>query len=668
MADTETRRHKLFARPPAEIASFAITQPQRVKVHSAALRKVGERNKNERVSHVDDGWQRLAYQHARLIGEVGYVFQMKANLIARCPLNPQHFVDGHWVNKEDEDDDPGWEKVERVMAAFVGPVGGVAELKRRFALHISIGGETTLLGTPSQNESGLSTGINWEFVSTQELRVTQGSKPTRNADGGQSKELGEEVFLARCWRADPEFSGRSDSAMRRIELVCQELLKLTQMVMAIADSRLPAKILYLSDGLTLPGGDESEPSDDDDQPDSFVEGLYDHLAAPKDDPTSQTTILPFVMRGPPNPGDHIAIYDLGRDQDTWAKDLREEALDRIAAGLEVPKETMKGKSGLSGLGGGNVAQAIDDDLIQRHVIPDGEMMAEFVSFAYTRPMLEDFEDMNQEESSTWRVAFDPGPIQTKMDEGTSARRLHSLSPDIVSNDSVRNANGFDDSDKPTEEEVQERRMWDLLKANPSTLGPVIGPILVPGVDWSQVSTGQTDNPVQNTGLPENEVAAESESTADQGLSLLLERLTVAGDACLDRAFDRAGSIVVTRCQKDPSLRDRTRSVPKAKAPSMLTPAEAIRFTLTPDVLLANAWEPYGLKARGWVRDYLEEQGEDRRYADDIASEASRLICASLHRLASEYLPRGLPSPVGGLRVQRELVEKALANAGVLGLE
>jgi len=325
----------------------------------------------------------------------------------------------------------------------------------------------------------------------------------------------------------------------------------------------------------------------------------------------------------------------------------------LAAGLDIPKETMTGKSTLSGLGGGSVAESVDADLIARHVIPDGELFADFVTYAYHRPMLEAFEDMSPEEVARRRIVFDASPIAARNDEASSARTLHEIDPTVLKTERLRKAAGFDDADAPEDEEVAMRRMWHLLKTNPSAVGPVIGPVLLPDLDWTKMAA---PGPADGTAPPGG-----SSQQGEPQYAMLLERLATAADAALERAFERAGARIVTHCQKDPSLKDRTRAVPKVRACTLVTRDELARMKLTPEMLLAEAWTSFSSKAREWFRDYLEGQGLDHLTADDRAALATSQLERDLDALAKDYLFRGLPAARNGLRVPRELVERALAG-------
>ncbi len=93
----------------------------------------------------DAEWQAEAYLFNEIIGEVGYLHNHIANLVASCDFR---IVEVGLTNEgpvTNESNDP---RAMRVMAAFTGEVGGETELKRRGALHYQIAGESVLLGTP----------------------------------------------------------------------------------------------------------------------------------------------------------------------------------------------------------------------------------------------------------------------------------------------------------------------------------------------------------------------------------------------------------------------------------------------------------------------------------------------------------------------------------------
>jgi hypothetical protein len=668
-------RKRLFGRGPRRIGDFSMIQPQRAKVSSAALRTIDEGAK-ELKRRVGNEWQSEAYTYAEVIGEVGFVVNLTAETVAMSEFQAQiKEPDGSWSLTADE-------RVTRVMEAFTGPQGGQRELKRRAALHLSIAGETILLGT-KDDEGMTDVGVFWEFLSTEEVVATRGTNPVRRRDGGASEPIPAASYVARCWKTAPRFSDLAESSVKRVLKICNEILTLTDMIDAIARSRLAAGLLAIPEEITFVGDDESEEVLEDGLGgiDKFIEELFSHLTSPITDRTSAASLVPLVVRGPADAIDRIKLIDLARNLDTYAQALRKECLERLAQGMDIDPSLIEGLGKTNHWSGAQVTS----EFLQKHVRPLGDLLVDFLTYSYLRPMLETYEGMEPAESATFRLVCDVTALQARFDEAVSSRVLHEM--DAISDDSLRRANGFDSSDAPTETELTERRAWALLKAQPVALGPTLGPLVgLEGLQWPS-ATAAAPSPGGPPGVPapgasgsptkaaatreqrlrpvDTQTGAETPKTAVPAL-VVIDRLAVACDTALERAMERAGSRLVNKARKDVTLRDRVGSVgKKAQVLTMVRPTELTQLGLEPHVLFADAWDSLGMRARCWLRADLVGRGRTQLVADEIAALAATELCEALQTFAVEHLHRQAPLLDSGLHVPEQLVITALASAGVL---
>lgn len=429
---------------------------------------------------IRENWQDDAYSFTEAIGEVGYVLNLKANMLGRCRIRPEVRKPG--TDEWEETSDP---RVLRVLNAFKPPEGDQGELLRQGALHYEIAGEAYLFGQPILDEHKRPAGLLWEFLSTLELKVEKGGKVIRNAWGGsQGKhEVEVDAYVARLHHRDPRFSQRTDCPMRRVLPICRELVLLTQVIDAIAKSRIPAGLFYVPWEVSFgPENEWENPGENAESGlDEFEEELAKHLQSAIEDRTAAASLIPLLMRGPAfikdKPAkDLIGFIDITRELDNLYKELREEALKRLADGLDIEPEMMSGKSVLSGLGGGNVALSIDANFLANHVVPLGEKLVGFCTTAYCRPMLATFEDMTPAEAEWFRFALDPSALAADTDLSDNATTGYNL--DVVSEEAWVRYNGLDEGDMPDEDEQMRRTLTRLLYAQP-TLGPSILPVLYP---------------------------------------------------------------------------------------------------------------------------------------------------------------------------------------------
>jgi hypothetical protein len=646
-----------------------MVQPTRqtIDVSSAALHTIGEartKNRKHRRIQADTSWQVEAFDSVEKVGELGYVMNLKANTVAMCDFVIRKWDEKTrtWVQPEENEDD----KAERVMEAFVGPQGGQYDLKRRLAWHLSVAGESLLVGSTGDGQDG----ILWEFLSVAELKLGSDGQYKRYRDGGGvGEQLPDEHYVARCWRSSPIYSDRADCEVKRILPIAKELIRLTQMIDAIASSRLPAKILVVPDEATFAGQEEDVGGDVDESDealDPFVEEIFQHNSAAVTDPSSAARLTPLVMRVPMEMADpgKVFVIDLARDIDTWGAALRTESLQRLAQGLDSPPETMTGKSSLSHWTSYN----IDADFLSKHVKPVGELMADFVTFAYLRPMLEAFEDMSAEESAQWRIELDMANVSARQNEAEGAEKLAHL----ITDEARLKAHGFDLGDMADEETITQRRIWELVSTQPAQFAKLLSKLLgfedftVDAPPAAPLPPAPAANDAGGTGAgPEmvKQPDVEPEQEIPEGLSArLVERLAVAADRDLIRALDRAGARVVSATQKDVTIRDRLKG-PAARALTLIRDDELGRFSLTRESLLAGAWDALRNDASHWITEELVASGVPMARAHESATQIATVLCHELDAYALELTRSGATRHAdNGLRVPGALIDRCLHAA------
>lgn len=678
---------RLFARETKRHGDFAMVMPKA----TAGLKQIKE---GFEPRNLRDGWARDAYVFADEIGEVGFVMNLQANTGAQCALQPQKYdvETREWQETDDE-------RVLRVHAAFVGPQGGSAELLRRGFLHLGIAGETTLIGQPV-NEVDLSYGLHWEFLSSEELVLQRGGKAVRKFDGNTGEPLGDEVYLARIYRSHPMFSALADSPMRRVLSICQEILNLTQMVSAIVRSRLAAGILYVPEEITF--ATDSDPNDPDadldegdlrDMVEEFLKQLAEHLRAPVEDRSSAAALVPLLMRGPAELYDKIGLIEVARGLDTYAQELRREALARLAAGLDIDPALIEGAASLNHW----TLYQVDANFVTKQVRPTGDLLARALTEVYLRTMLETFEEMDAAEARLYRWIFDPAAIMARTDEAASSRILYDMN--VLSDDALLRANGFADADRVAPEELNVRLAMQMLLRDPVNMGPVVSKTLgleswdwsalpsaggggfggTPGAPGAPAGPGSLTAPPPRKGLPPLNAQPPGQPNPSQqfpdqqtgmqeppnpGFSLLVDRLAVAADAAVERALEKASARFVTKARRVEGLKQRVEHVKGTAILAAVAPSDLLAVDCPPALLLEGAWASFGENARRWVRTYALNHGLDQPQAEDVAATAMSKLCEGLQELVTLNMHERLPVTGNGTRVNSALISNALRAAGV----
>jgi len=614
----------------ATSAGYAMVQPRRAAmVSSASLQRVGSM---KAPIGAPEAWINDSYGYYEVVPEIAFVMNLMADTLASCEMVP--------VERDDSVAKGGWRetadrRVARVWDAFVPVVGGKKELMRKAALQSQIGGECFLVGTAQPAGGAVRGGRTWEFCSPIEIRIESTGVIKRDFGGYASQQaiaLAPDTDISRFWRSDPRYAFRSDCAMKHLLTIAQEVVLLTQVVDAVAKSRLPAGLLIVADELSFgPDNESEEDGDDTDQKDPLSTDLIDQLIAPLEDRASAASLVPLLLRVPHEfVADGVKLIDLSRELDSLFLDLRNEAIHRIAIGLDVPPEMLEGKSNLSHWGSYNV----DAQFVDKHVKPLGEALCEFLTQSYLIPMLLTHEDMTEEEALSFRLRFDASKITSKTDASGNARAAYDRKE--ISRATFLRENGFDESDAPDHEERKQRDLDALMEAEPVVFGPQVifykYPELQGQIDLSVIGydengvatdanpgdpstgpqrkndTGPTSRPVrdQDSGQGEPIRRGPAGSRLEESL---IDKITASADDALDQAVEEIGRSIQTalRGQETP-LADKVRNLPARRVPFSITGRDAKSVGL--EDIVAEVLAPFGSQAATGLREHFVTDGYD----------------------------------------------------------
>lgn len=543
--------------------TFALANPAKAVAGAKAARKIGD-GKIEAGQPADAAWQARAYDLVDAVGELGYVSHLTANTAKDGLLRVGATRD------DDELDTRLEERAAEILSWFVGPDGDQAELVRMATFHLSVGGETILLGT-SQPAGGADEAITWEFLSTTEVLLRKGRKPQRIVDGARV-DLPADAYWQRLHRPRPSHSQLADSPVRRLLPIAEEIHLLDRIIRNSVRGRLNAGGLYVPDELSWSEDDETDGGFDEqaDGLDEFTEELIAHITSPIEDHDNLASQIPLLVKGPAEFHDAIHHFDLGPNAADWAVPMRADALDRLIRSMDAPPEIVEGKGGLNHWTGASV----DFDYIEKYVAPPAGMVARFITVAYLRPMLV-ASGLSDEIAARVEVKFDTTPLTQRADDAAAARLLFPMG--LVSEETVVRASGFRAEDVPDDTEKLRRLILELVGKAPVTMGPVLLPMLPEFADVNFPERGGSGEGGGDGGAPEpggdsqkeapQEQPAQPEPAAPDANSItsrvdLAVQVTAWADVALERAFERAEARLRSRLQGHDDLKARYAKAPR----------------------------------------------------------------------------------------------------------
>lgn len=400
-------------------------------------------------------WQTAAWSYYDQIGEVKYALNAVGQMVSRVrlyaavvddvssvPVPVDQLIDS--VTDEGKNPAPVLRAAAKAAKDAVDSLllhseGGASGLIRELALNIGVTGECYLVKTRDA----------WIVASIDELtNGIDGWQIKRRRDVQNSTPIPKETFVARIWRSHPRYSGEPDSSMMGVLDSCEQLVLNEQTIRQISRSRMSAGVIFVPTGVSPVSGGNLE------------DKLIEATTQPVEDEGSVASVTPMLITGPVDMSQHVKRIDLGRPIDESLVQIGERALDRILAGLDVPKEIV---TGLSDVKYAN-AIVLTEDMLKSHVEPLILMIVDALTEVYLRQALIRAK-VDPDLARRFCVWYDPSQITTRPDKSQAANDGYDRH--IVSAASWRAARGLSELDKPTPQELIQRLAIEKAQPDPA---------------------------------------------------------------------------------------------------------------------------------------------------------------------------------------------------------
>lgn len=497
----------------------------RQSVTSAATRLTKKKISPRRTA-VSSDWQEEAWEMYDQVGEQRFLASTLAGRVSQARLYVGKYdKHGDLVELDDENDTAA---VRPILDAFGDNMSGRVQMMYRMAINLFIAGEGWLVGIPQHiidqkherelnpnlgltpfgvpvesEESGyedvdLDT-IVWRFLSNDEVSAnTQDDTITVPIDEAASEKIefnANDLFLVRVWRPHPRQSSEPDSPTRSVLPVLRELVGLTMHISAQIDSRLAgAGILVIPDSAKR-AFKEAMGLDADDTSDPFTDALIEAMTTAIADRSSASALVPLVISADDESVDKFQHITFANDLDANGKELRDEAIRRLALGQDAPPELLLGSGGMNHWG----AWLVREDVVTTHIEPVLALIADALTTQYLWPVIEQTMEMEDSERESYVVWYDVSHMVVRPNRSDSAMKL--FDSGAISDQSVRLATGFDDADAPVKSEKQSDPAVDMamemVAQAPSLMQEPGLPELVRQI--REVLGGGTPPPVDNAG-------------------------------------------------------------------------------------------------------------------------------------------------------------------------
>lgn len=344
-----------------------------------------------------------------------------------------------------------------------------SSLLGRMGENLEFAGECYLLGEPGDD------GEQWTIRSVSEVQITQGG--ARLVEPGQgpvaSRELRpDQCELLRLWNPHPRYYDWPDAAVAALLGTLEGMVLLARRGRAHDRSRISSgKALYFPWEFSLTrAGDASEVDEDDDP--SMV-ALAEAMMAPIRDESDPSAVVPVVIRGPAMIGDRpaadvLTTVDLHGEDPTDLDDRYEALVQRLARGISLPPEVVKGIGDTNHWNGA----VIDAAMVKNHIEPRAERMMDALTAAYFRPALKAM-GVPAEQRARVCLWFDPSELVQNPNREQAAKDAHTAG--VISDEALRETLGFTHEHKPDNLETL-RRAVDRERLSPASV-PILTKIL-----------------------------------------------------------------------------------------------------------------------------------------------------------------------------------------------
>lgn len=404
-------------------------------------------------------WQAMAWGYRDMIAELRYALRFRANSISKvkiyvAEIDPRSDDDEPIPVSLRSDEDP--EKAKRVTLPEDICQAAEAELARLpvddgqgflgvWSENFDVAGECYLHGRidPITGQES------WKIRSVDDVDV-QGSQMTVKDELGQPRRVdldAEELY--RLWVPHPRRHWLADSALNALMDVLEDISLIGRELRAASRSRIAANgIWMIPDGMVRVKNTKEESDNKEDRSSRFITDLTAAMLAPIGNEGEAGAVMPLVLTGTRDDIETAAKSHIrfDREDSPTLLDKLESGLGRLATGLDVPPEVLKGMAEVNHW----TAWQIDAATFKQFLEPSLRIMVDSLTSAQLRAALTK-QGFPPEQISRIRYWFEAGGITENPNRRQDA--LDARSHFAISDKAFRDALGFSDADAPSPEEV-----------------------------------------------------------------------------------------------------------------------------------------------------------------------------------------------------------------------
>lgn len=483
-----------------------------------------------RQQQTQEQWQREGWYYFDVIGELRGPLMWIANAISQADIHATE-LDPDTGKSTGPTDDP------RASAAALKVLGGPSQrpgLLRLIALCWQVPGEAWVIIRPQ----GAGKPDKWLVLSGNKVTAKGTSWQYIDPFTGMDVTLGAQDLMIRTWNPHPDDQAKADSAVRPALPICRECEKATQNIAARLDSRIATNgVLLMANELDYPRGDFDSSSG------AFMDFFMSTAEAGLQNPGQASSQVPIVINANSEDiasGGAMAHIDLSTEFEGQVVELRQDALRRLAATLDMPKDVAEGTQGEANHWS---AWQVEESTYKIFIEPLLKAVGDVLTEHWFRPALIAM-GMPPDQAARFELGWDTTSIVARPDDRET---LESLYEKVLISDAYMLAeNGVSEDAMPDEEERTRRVLEKIVIGAPTLLAdPNVAKALGLAIEVSPVAAG-VDAEVTSGGeleAPEPEPARALPGTQNE--EPVPEGLVAAAELIVYDALSRAGGRLLT---------------------------------------------------------------------------------------------------------------------------
>lgn len=406
-------------------------------------------------NYTDLAWQREAWQFYDCNGELHFAAEYVGSACQLVRLYIRHVTVNGELGDEVKGDEP---EVAAIASSMLGGPTMKGEVLNALGTALTVAGESYLIGRTLPNGRD-----HWVCVAPQYYQQDNGVVRVDFGNNAWVTLDPDQTVIMRIWTPHKARPLLADSPARALLLSFAQLQKLRMFMSAELNSRIASGSLYpLPDNLKFPGDAANNiPAG----APGVAQLLFEAMTSNITGYGTAAQVAPIIFEASVEALAAMKDKPIRFDSplSDHAMDYRKELIEDVARGMNVPAGTLSA-SAMQGMNHW-ASWWGTEEFVTKTVAPLMMRLCGALNEAYVAQKLRRL----GKDPSRYTVWFDVAPLSNTANQLADALNLYKTSPELISADTVREAGNYNDSNKPTQKEIDQRNMWEVVKRDPTLL-------------------------------------------------------------------------------------------------------------------------------------------------------------------------------------------------------